>query len=438
MVDHWYYQAMNIVLPWMDNHDSFDKDLLDKQNDGDDEENNIENVEENMFELVKDQSEARPLYRITRRKYLKQIRQYLQVNGYGLYGVFNSYAYYACDRREMQEKVQDHLTLTKSYYYLMDVDKNKLLYEQKISDTHWEQLTLHPTESRFNTMYFLPDIRQVNNLRFQSMIRHHHHFLTNISHFLTHLLQPLYKWVASLHTFDRSSDVIYLLEEYTRQGYLQSTTYFVTISIPELSYTLSHRSMMGALKDFLEKNLDVIFFTWNKSKQNLEDVLLETLRRQLPTIPLLVTINQCIPFLDYHIGHNKGNLEIKVAHDWNVEPYALPYIFGHPRHNYLTLIRASLIRAICCYTYVLDFMCEVDYLQKSMEYNQFSKHFIYDQIKSFLIEFHTSEICLFGTTTDQFIDQTSYDRLRRHVQKYLQDRKQSLLRYDEKFWQESY
>ncbi|CAF4347656.1 unnamed protein product, partial [Rotaria sordida] len=152
------------------------------------------------------------------------------------------------------------------------------------------------------------------------------------------------------------------------------------------------------------------------------------------TIPLLVSIDQCIPFLDHHIGHSKGNLEIKVAHDWNVEPYALPYIFGHPRHNYLTLIRAILIRAICCYAYVLDFIDEMEYLQKSMEYNQFSKHFICDQIKSFLMEFHTPEIRLFGP--DQFFDQMSYDRLRRHVRKYLQDRKQSLLRQNEKLWQE--
>ncbi len=66
-----------------------------------------------------------------------------------------------------------------------------------------------------------------------------------------------------------------------------------------------------------------------------------------------------------------GNLKIQVAHSLDIEPYSLPFVFGHQRNKYKTLFRAALIRAARCYTTVFDFPNEFQHLQLSFRHNRF-------------------------------------------------------------------
>ena len=64
--------------------------------------------------------------------------------------------------------------------------------------------------------------------------------MTLISKFLNDLLASIYLKVKRQYTFINDIDVIIRLEQYTSDGYLQSTTKFVTIDVENL-YTMIPR-----------------------------------------------------------------------------------------------------------------------------------------------------------------------------------------------------
>ncbi|CAF1358957.1 unnamed protein product [Rotaria sp. Silwood1] len=378
-------QAIDIVVPWMDNMDD---------NDDDDDNEKIINLSGDEI------NERRPLYQITRKKYLNIIRQQLQTNNRILLPTYNLYAYYSCELTLMQQKVHEHMTRTGAYRLIMELDQtnpyslkefvkkmnndimkklNCVLHNKLITYAQWKQMSTNRSNSQLNTLYFLPDTRQAN-VPFHPMVRCHHHLTMNISHFLNRLLQPIYDYVTFSTTFNTGADVI----------------------------------------DAVERCFDEIFFTWNDSEQRLHDVL-HTINRQLLNMPITMSISNDINCLDVNICHLDGNLKIKVVHQLNTEPYSLPYVVGHPRHKYHSLLRAALLRATRCYANVFDFVNELVDIQLSFQYNRFSNDFIIDQIQLFLKEFGESQMNVHGG--EKFYDQSLYDHLRHHVFKYHQREK---------------
>ncbi|CAF3857895.1 unnamed protein product [Rotaria sp. Silwood1] len=494
-------QAIDIVVPWMDNMDD---------NDDDDDNEKIINLSGDEI------NERRPLYQITRKKYLNIIRQQLQTNNRILLPTYNLYAYYSCELTLMQQKVHEHMTRTGAYRLIMELDQtnpyslkefvkkmnndimkklNCVLHNKLITYAQWKQMSTNRSNSQLNTLYFLPDTRQAN-VPFHPMVRCHHHLTMNISHFLNRLLQPIYDYVTFSTTFNTGADVIDAVERYTRKGLLQSNTLFTTLHIHNLSTVVPHDQTIDALKLFLEEYVlekkiegitvttimdlvqlvldnqciiyenrlyqqiqggisnspltrllaniyifywqldlvrilhtkneifgrcfDEIFFTWNDSEQRLHDVL-HTINRQLLNMPITMSISNDINCLDVNICHLDGNLKIKVVHQLNTEPYSLPYVVGHPRHKYHSLLRAALLRATRCYANVFDFVNELVDIQLSFQYNRFSNDFIIDQIQLFLKEFGESQMNVHGG--EKFYDQSLYDHLRHHVFKYHQREK---------------
>ncbi|CAF2907439.1 unnamed protein product [Rotaria sp. Silwood2] len=503
-------QAIDIVVPWMD-----------KMNDKDD---NIEKI----INLSGDEiNERRPLYQITRKKYLNIIRQQLQANNRILLPTYNICAYYSCELTDMQQKVHEHMTRTGAYRLIMELDQtnpysleeflkkinneimkklNGFLHNKLITYSQWEQMTINQSNSQLNTLYFLPDTRQVGSdkrvkVSFHPMVRCHHHLTMNTSKFLSRLLQPIYNLVTYSNTFNTDADVIDAVEKYTRKGLLRFNTLFTTLHIHDLSTIVPHGQTIDALKRFLDeyvlekkiegitvttimdlvqlvlenqciiyenrlyqqiqggisnspltillaniyifywqqdlvRNLhnkneifgrcfDEIFLTWNDSEQRLHDIL-QTLNRQVLNIPITIFISNDVNYLDLNICHLDGNLKIQVVHQLNTEPYALPYVVGHSRHKYHSLIRVALLRATRCYTYVFDFVNELEDIQLSFQYNRFSNDFIIDQIQLFLEEFGVSQMNVHGG--EKFYDQSLYDHLRQHVIKYHQREKRLKLK----------
>jgi hypothetical protein len=153
-----------------------------------------------------------------------------------------------------------------------------------------------------------------------------------------------------------------------------------------------------------------IFLTWNESIDRLYDIL-TTMNRQYPDMKIAITINDNINYLDVNISHIDGNLKIQVAHDLNTESYSLPYVFGHPQHQYETLSRAALIRAVRCCTNVFDFVNELEDIQLSFQHNRFKEDFFIDKFLSFLEEFDSIKLKnLF--CGEAYYDQSLYDYLR--------------------------
>ncbi|CAF2890422.1 unnamed protein product [Rotaria sp. Silwood2] len=171
---------------------------------------------------------------------------------------------------------------------------------------------------------------------------------------------------------------------------------------------------------------DEIFFTWNESKDKFND-LLNTINRPYPDMKMAININDNINYLDVNISHIDGNLKFQVAHDLNTDPYSLPYVFGHQSHDYSTLPREVLIRAIQCYAIVSDFANELEDIQLSFQYNRFEKNFFKNKFERFLKEFNATELnkIHYG---EAYYDQSAYDSLRRNVFNYNQGLKKAKIK----------
>lgn len=63
-------------------------------------------------------------------------------------------------------------------------------------------------------------------------------------------------------------------------------------------------------------------------------------------IKLEAKISQSVPFLDLLITNNHGILETAVYHKPSAEPCVLPFISDHPRHTFINIIQAALVRAV--------------------------------------------------------------------------------------------
>jgi hypothetical protein len=171
---------------------------------------------------------------------------------------------------------------------------------------------------------------------------------------------------------------------------------------------------------------DEIFLTWNESEDSLYDIL-NTMNRQYPDMKIAITISDNINYLDVNLSHTDGDLKIHVANNLNIEPYALPYVFGHhPQHQYDTLLRAALIRATQCCADVFDFANELEDLELSFQYNRFKKDYFLDKFQLFLEEFAATDLKLYNGET--YYNQSLYDYLRQNISNYNHKQKKAKLK----------
>jgi hypothetical protein len=78
---------------------------------------------------------------------------------------------------------------------------------------------------------------------------------TLASKFLNDLLAPIYLTVDRKHTFINDIDVIRQLESYATDGYLTSTTNFITIDVENLFTMIPRDGALAALGRFCNKHL---------------------------------------------------------------------------------------------------------------------------------------------------------------------------------------
>lgn len=83
-----------------------------------------------------------------------------------------------------------------------------------------------------------------------------------------------------------------------------------------------------------------MFLTWNESKHKLE-ARPHAINQQCTYLRVDWSISNQLHFLDILITnyHYDGTLRTEVVHDLGIQPYSLPYLFGHTRNNYRTSLR---------------------------------------------------------------------------------------------------
>lgn len=95
----------------------------------------------------------------------------------------------------------------------------------------------------------------------------------------------------------------------------------------------------------LPSYIDDIFMTWNKSENELKN-LLDSANNWHQNIKLEYKISKSLPFLDVILTNNNGILSTSVYHKPAAEPYVVPFSSDHPPHTFVNVIKTSLQRAI--------------------------------------------------------------------------------------------
>ncbi|CAF1344572.1 unnamed protein product [Adineta steineri] len=163
-----------------------------------------------------------------------------------------------------------------------------------------------------------------------------------------------------------------------------------------------------------------IFFTWNKSKEELLTFLYEKNRTHSrdTQIQKTISIDYKINYLDAEISHHRGILHTKVYHNSKFEPYALPYLSKTRRdqsfnNDVVILLRAALYRAILYCSNVYEFDNERLYIEISFLLNDISLYRIQQIIEIFFIEFHMDN-------NDMPMNEYAYQIFRIHVRLHYQ------------------
>ncbi|CAF1441177.1 unnamed protein product [Rotaria sordida] len=163
------------------------------------------------------------------------------------------------------------------------------------------------------------------------------------------------------------------------------------------------------------RRLDEMFFTWNKSKQELKVLLKKMIREKNPRLSLTSPIGKKINYLDVKISHINDQLRTIINHDQDIEPRGLPFISDHPLLMYSTLIQACLIRAALVCSKVSDFENERRDIQIVFIMNGYTVDFIKEHVQQFFEDFHFSN-------WRSHLDQNTYDRMRREIIDYDRER----------------
>ncbi|CAF1317143.1 unnamed protein product [Adineta steineri] len=161
---------------------------------------------------------------------------------------------------------------------------------------------------------------------------------------------------------------------------------------------------------------DQIFFTWNRSKEELQ-TLLRTMNQKQSNIHIEASFGRSIHFLNAQIENRNGHLYTSVYHDkTQISKYVLPYVVGQTKAQHSHWFRSALIRAIRFCSNYIDFIEEQSYLQMTCLANGYSIDFIEIQLKHLYIRFNAENIrfCL---------DQIVYQQLRRRILNFIDEQR---------------
>ncbi|CAF4239749.1 unnamed protein product [Rotaria sp. Silwood2] len=187
---------------------------------------------------------------------------------------------------------------------------------------------------------------------------------------------------------------------------------------------INHRSMQN---EFYGRYQNQIFFTWNQSLNELEEIL-HQMKLQYNHLDFHISIEKQLTFLDIYLENRHGFLYSRVHHEQNRQRYTLPYTSNENSiriHSHW--LRSSLIRAVRYCTAVEDFHYERIYLEMSYLANGYSYEFIKKHLQHFFLQFGAKEF-------QQFVlDQGLYEKFRHRLFNFMSEQRQHIQKKQESF-----
>ncbi|CAF3912342.1 unnamed protein product [Rotaria sp. Silwood1] len=226
---------------------------------------------------------------------------------------------------------------------------------------------------------------------------------TLVSQFLNDLLAPIYLDVTRKYTFINDIDVIRTLEKHAANGYVTSTTKFITSDVENLYTMIPRKGALEALGRFCIRHskqgkigtfaidhimkmarviLDTNCFAYNKKyyKQIRGGAMGSAFTQVLANIYMFEWEQDLI---QYQETHNGIYGRTSIYHKPTTEPYILPYTSDHPHHIHRNIPYEALLRAARICSHVNDFNSERIRIDMSLLLNSYPPNFITKQLRRF-------------------------------------------------------
>jgi hypothetical protein len=168
--------------------------------------------------------------------------------------------------------------------------------------------------------------------------------------------------------------------------------------------------------EFYGRYKNQIFFTWNQSSEELEQIL-QHMTSKYDHLDFDIQIQDKLTYLDIYLENQHGQLYSRIHHRQNQQPHTLPYTSnGNSIRYHSHWLRSSLIRAVRYCTTVEDFNQERIYLEMTYLANGYSFEFIEKHIQHFFTFFNGKTILP--------LDQHLYEKFRRHLFNFMSEQRQ--------------
>ncbi|CAF1164141.1 unnamed protein product [Rotaria sordida] len=220
------------------------------------------------------QHNARLLYSVIQNDFTK-LRTQLKYQNYILLKSTKSNIWYICHTHVIDEKFSEYMLQTKAYVEIENLNLpnrqgkvqqllntmvneietllKDLCHHQLITRFQYNQMNIRYSSVRLDYMLFNPDTCQQEQIIFEPMTISTINPLMPICRYLHRLLAPIYyNHVAYQMTVVKGADLVPRLEHYQQQGYLKSTTYFVSLHIKNSYTSITHSQLLNTLKCFFD------------------------------------------------------------------------------------------------------------------------------------------------------------------------------------------
>ena len=165
---------------------------------------------------------------------------------------------------------------------------------------------------------------------------------------------------------------------------------------------------IDARRQFFGRHKNDIFFTWNGSYEELQN-LLQQVQEQDTDVHQQIAISSTIQYMNAHLENRSGHVYSCVDHQRTfLQQYTLPYVVHHPIEEHSNWLRFALLRAVCYCTSVVDFVQERIYLELICLANGYSLYFVERRVDHFFRYFNANAMRYCQ-------DQTLYERFRTQV-----------------------
>ncbi|CAF2892523.1 unnamed protein product [Rotaria sp. Silwood2] len=198
-------------------------------------------------------------------KMIKSMQRKLQKANIAVGQTDKSKLFFFIDAQEYQEKITNYMNKTNAYQeissgicpladnlHLVILLLDHLVQRNEITNEQYKQMypnlkTLELAHIYFNLKVHKPE------MSVRPIVASINAPARQISSFLDELLTPIYNYVTKDITFINGIDVVRKLQEYQQQGYLTSTTLFLTFDVADLYTMIPRDGAIAALTRFCQK-----------------------------------------------------------------------------------------------------------------------------------------------------------------------------------------